>query len=43
MELPIGGVSKTYANSAQALKDVTFTIAAGMYGLPGPDSAGKSA
>ena len=42
MELHIRGVSKTYANSVQALKDVTLTIPAGMYGLLGPNGAGKS-
>jgi ABC-type multidrug transport system ATPase subunit len=42
MELRIGGVSKTYANGVQALKDVTLTIPAGMYGLLGPNGAGKS-
>jgi ABC-2 type transport system ATP-binding protein len=42
MELQICGVSKTYANGVQALKDVTLTIPAGMYGLLGPNGAGKS-
>src|SRR5438105_11385808 len=42
MELRIHGVSKTYANGVQALKDVTLTISAGMYGLLGPNGAGKS-
>jgi ABC-type multidrug transport system ATPase subunit len=42
MELKIEGVSKTYPNSVQALKDVTLTIPAGMYGLLGPNGAGKS-
>jgi ABC-2 type transport system ATP-binding protein len=42
MELRIEGVSKTYANGVQALKDVTLTIPAGMYGLLGPNGAGKS-
>ena len=42
MELGIRGVSKTYANGVQALKDVTLTIPAGMYGLLGPNGAGKS-
>ena len=42
MELLIRGVSKTYANGVQALKDVTLTIPAGMYGLLGPNGAGKS-
>ena len=33
MKLRISNVSKTYANGVQALKDVTLTIPAGMYGL----------
>jgi ABC-type multidrug transport system ATPase subunit len=42
MELQIRGVSKTYANGVQALKNVTLTIPTGMYGLLGPNGAGKS-
>jgi ABC-2 type transport system ATP-binding protein len=42
MELHIRGVSKTYSNGVQALKDVTLTIPVGMYGLLGPNGAGKS-
>ncbi|HEV8365055.1 MAG TPA: ATP-binding cassette domain-containing protein, partial [Gemmatimonadaceae bacterium] len=42
MELKIEGVSKTYPNGVQALKDVSLTIPAGMYGLLGPNGAGKS-
>jgi ABC-type multidrug transport system ATPase subunit len=42
MELHIRGVSKTYANGVQALKDVTLMIPRGMYGLLGPNGAGKS-
>ena len=42
MELHIRGVSKTYPNGVQALKDLTLTIPAGMYGLLGPRGAGKS-
>jgi ABC-2 type transport system ATP-binding protein len=42
MELDIRGVSKTYSNGVQALKDVTLTIPTGMYGLLGPNGAGKS-
>ena len=42
MELQIRGVSKTYANGVQALKDVSLTIPQGMYGLIGPNGAGKS-
>jgi ABC-2 type transport system ATP-binding protein len=41
-ELHIRGVSKTYSNGVQALKDLTLTIPAGMYGLLGPNGAGKS-
>jgi ABC-type multidrug transport system ATPase subunit len=42
MELHIRGISKTYPNGVQALKDVTLTIPAGMYGLLGPNGSGKS-
>jgi ABC-type multidrug transport system ATPase subunit len=42
LELNVRGVSKTYANGVQALKDVTLTIPAGMFGLLGPNGAGKS-
>jgi len=42
MELQIRGISKTYPNGVQALKDVTLTIPPGMYGLLGPNGAGKS-
>ena len=42
MELQIRGVSKTYPNGVQALRNVTLTIPAGMYGLLGPNGAGKS-
>jgi ABC-2 type transport system ATP-binding protein len=42
MQLDIRGVSKTYPNGVQALKDVSLTIPAGMYGLLGPNGAGKS-
>ena len=42
MELQIRGVSKTYPNGVQALKDVTLTIPSGMFGLLGPNGAGKS-
>ena len=41
-ELLIRGVSKTYANGVQALRDVSLTIPVGMYGLLGPNGAGKS-
>jgi ABC-type multidrug transport system ATPase subunit len=42
MELQIQNLSKTYANSVHALKDVTLTIPRGMFGLLGPNGAGKS-
>ena len=42
MELHIRNVSKTYSNGVQALKSVTLTIPAGMYGLLGRNGAGKS-
>jgi ABC-2 type transport system ATP-binding protein len=42
VKLQIRGVSKTYPNGVQALKDVSLTIPAGMYGLLGPNGAGKS-
>ncbi|MGH7491933.1 MAG: ABC transporter ATP-binding protein [bacterium] len=42
MELRIRDVSKTYSNGVHALKDVTLTIPAGMYGLLGPNGSGKS-
>jgi ABC-type multidrug transport system ATPase subunit len=42
MELRIQGVSKTYSNGVQALKNVDLTIPVGMYGLLGPNGAGKS-
>jgi ABC-2 type transport system ATP-binding protein len=42
MHLHIRGVSKTYPNGVQALKDVTLSIPAGMFGLLGPNGAGKS-
>ena len=42
MELHISGVSKTYSNGVNALKDVTLSIPQGMYGLLGPNGAGKS-
>jgi len=32
MELHIRDVSKSYSNGVQALKDVTLTVPAGMYG-----------
>src|ERR1700681_1091411 len=42
MTLQIRGISKTYPNGVQALKDVTLTIPKGMFGLLGPNGAGKS-
>jgi ABC-type multidrug transport system ATPase subunit len=42
MKLEITGVSKTYSNGVQALKNITLTIPSGMYGLLGPNGAGKS-
>ena len=42
MQLDIRGISKTYPNGVQALRDVSLTIPAGMYGLLGPNGAGKS-
>jgi ABC-2 type transport system ATP-binding protein len=42
VDLKIAGVSKTYPNGVQALKDVSLTIPPGMYGLLGPNGAGKS-
>ena len=42
MELKIEGVSKTYGNGVQALRDVSLTIPPGMFGLLGPNGAGKS-
>jgi ABC-type multidrug transport system ATPase subunit len=42
VELQIRGVSKTYPNGVQALRDVNLTIPRGMYGLLGPNGAGKS-
>ena len=40
--LTISGLSKTYANGVQALKNVSLTIPNGMFGLLGPNGAGKS-
>lgn len=42
MEFRLRDVSKTNANGVRALKDVTLTIPAGMYGLLGPNRADKS-
>jgi ABC-2 type transport system ATP-binding protein len=40
--LEISGLSKTYANGVQALRDVTLSIGSGLFGLLGPNGAGKS-
>jgi len=40
--LTITGVSKTYPNGVQALKDLNLTIGNNMFGLLGPNGAGKS-
>jgi ABC-2 type transport system ATP-binding protein len=42
LELRIEGLSKTYANGVQALRDINLTIPTGMFGLLGPNGAGKS-
>lgn len=42
MALQITNVSKKYANGVQALDNVTLHIPNGMFGLLGPNSAGKS-
>jgi len=42
VKLEISGLSKTYPNGVQALKDVSLDIAPGMFGLLGPNGAGKS-
>src|SRR5579862_1533543 len=40
--LSINGLSKTYPNGVQALRDVSLMIPTGMFGLLGPNGAGKS-
>jgi ABC-2 type transport system ATP-binding protein len=40
--LVIQGLSKTYPNGVQALRNVSLTIPTGMFGLLGPNGAGKS-
>lgn len=40
--LSIKGLSKTYDNGVQALKNVNLEIPKGMFGLLGPNGAGKS-
>src|ERR1051326_6953877 len=42
MTLRIERLSKTYDNGTVALSDVSLTIPRGMFGLLGPDGAGKS-
>jgi ABC-2 type transport system ATP-binding protein len=42
MALTISGISKTYPNGVQALKDLSLTIGNNMFGLLGPNGAGKS-
>jgi len=42
MELTIEGLSKTYPNGVQALKNISLSIPTGMFGLLGPNGAGKS-
>ncbi len=42
MALAISGLSKTYPNGVQALKNVSLNIGNKMFGLLGPNGAGKS-
>jgi ABC-type multidrug transport system ATPase subunit len=42
MALTISGLSKTYPNGVQALKNVSLSIGSNMFGLLGPNGAGKS-
>jgi ABC-2 type transport system ATP-binding protein len=42
LPLKISGLSKTYPNGVQALKNVSLTIGNNMFGLLGPNGAGKS-
>ncbi len=42
MALAISGLSKTYPNGVQALKNVSLNIGNNMFGLLGPNGAGKS-
>ena len=42
MPLKISGLSKTYPNGVQALKNISLTIGNNMFGLLGPNGAGKS-
>ena len=42
MAVTISGLSKTYPNGVQALKNLTLTVGNNMFGLLGPNGAGKS-
>src|SRR6202789_1247486 len=42
MSLTITGLSKTYPNGVQALKNISLTIGNNMFGLLGPNGAGES-
>ena len=42
MALKIAGLSKTYPNGVQALKNLSLSIGNNMFGLLGPNGAGKS-
>lgn len=42
LQLRIDGLSKTYPNGVQALKNISLEIPTGMFGLLGPNGAGKS-
>ena len=42
MPLTINGLSKTYPNGVQALRNLSLTIGNNMFGLLGPNGAGKS-
>ena len=42
MSLTIMGLSKTYPNGVQALKNISLNIGSNMFGLLGPNGAGKS-
>lgn len=42
MQLKISGLTKTYPNGVQALKNITLEINNGLFGLLGPNGAGKS-
>lgn len=42
MKLTIKGLTKTYPNGVQALKNINLEIKNGLFGLLGPNGAGKS-